>query len=171
MWRIWCTCFLPPQLHSSFFVTKTAHPRPQIFEVLASRAVALQLRTSPPLRSAGCRHRVRGPRSSRSVGGESQGGWHKISWDTEPEIPDPLDSSSEGLFPSPGQDPGCEKSGGAGSVRTPSGFPRSSRAVKRPRRVFSILFLPAGGAGGHLETTPPLRPPVLQARSPSAYIK
>lgn len=55
---------------------------------------------------------------------------------------------------------------------TPSGFPRSCRAAKGRRPMFSMLFLPAKGAGGHLQTAlPPAPHPALPVSSPSANPK
>lgn len=69
------------------------------------------------------------------------------------KVPGILDQRSLTLWNPPQRDfvpvPGrilyARRAAGAGSERTPSGFPRSSQAAKGPRRVFSILFLPAGG--------------------------
>ena len=119
----------------------------------------MQLRLSQPLGSAGCQHRVRGPGSSRAVGGASEGGRHKSSRDTGPEIPDPLESSSEGLCPSPRQDPGREKSGrgrvGAHTFRVPQKFPGCKGT---PPSVFNSLSSCWGAVGGHLRKTPPHGP-------------
>lgn len=55
---------------------------------------------------------------------------------------------------------------------TPSGFPRSCRAAKGRRPMFSMLFLPAKGVGGHLQTAlPPAPHPALPVSSPSANPK
>lgn len=145
------------------FIPTSLPPRPHILDpqkcgVLASRAAALQLRGSGPLRSAGSQRRVSGRGSSGGVGGESEGGVGILDPRSLTRRAPPR---RDALPFSPGSDRvlDARAAAGAGSERTPSGFPRSSQVAKGPRRGFPIPFLPAWGVGGHSQRTPAPCPP------------
>lgn len=170
---------LSARLHALFFTKKTAYPQPQKCRVLASRAAVLQLRISPPRCSTRSQLRVRSPREPQGCGRRIRvRAEQKFSgyWTREPGHAEillgnalPFSQSQTGRV----QD--ARRAAGAGSERTPSGFPTSSQAAKGHRPVFSFFVLPARGAGGHLQTTLPVHPPpprpllslrVLQVQKP-----
>lgn len=159
-WRVWYTRFLSPRHHST---TKIAHPRPPEVRgsrLQRSRSAATNLpNTTLSLVSA----QGQGPREQQECGRQTRGREAQKFRGAGPETPRPLESSSEGLCPSPRREEswtGEERCGvrvGAHTFRVP----RSSQAAKGPLPCVFNPFSSCCGenVGGHLQTTPPHCPP------------
>lgn len=176
-WRVWYTRFLSPRHHST---TKIAHPRPPEVRgsrLQRSRSAATNLpNTTLSLVSA----QGQGPREQQECGRQTRGREAQKFRGAGPETPRPLESSSEGLCPSPRREEswtGEERCGvrvGAHTFRVPQKFPgcKGTSAVC----FQSFFFLLWGECRRTLANHPTSLPPAppcdpISALSPSADTK
>lgn len=155
-WRVWCTCFLSPRLHS--FTTKIAHPRPP--EVRGSRLQRSRSATTnlPNTALSLVSTQGQGPREQQECGRQTRGRAAQTfprCWTGDPSPAGILlrgtlsQSQARGVLDRRGAARGQGR-----SAHLP-GSPEVPRLQRDPRRVFSIIFLPVGGRVSEATCKPP----------------
>lgn len=173
---IWCTCFLSSQLHSFFFTTKTAHPRPQKCGVLASGAAALQLSSPAPALSRGSAQ-GQGPRERQGCGQRIRMRVaQKFSRYPGSRIPDTLESSSKGRAPFQSQAGSWaqEERREQGRSSHLPGSPEVPRLQRDFAGCFQFSFFLLGVLEALANNLPPVPPPppaklALSAQTPNEH--